>query len=267
MRVGYTICFNSDHHFSSEKFKMISDNFDHFVFVEGAVQPTHCTNWCKTIPAQYIKDGCHSADNTLEMILEAEQNHENISVITQNKLWDGKVEMCNAALKRLRDRHIYNIKLHDMFLWEWDSDEVWTAKQLDAAEMELVEKKGDTGMFLCEYFVGPDIVAVGEWGRGELLPYRRLHRWCGQLYSKHEPPTLEGGNGKEILLSQRFVHNAWMYRKDVIFKSDFYSSHEGALQKWDQLQKCTDFPQPITALIGGYWGTTKTQLHRLTKKS
>ena len=69
-----------------------------------------------------------------------------------------------------------------------------------------------------------------------------------------------GGNGKEVLLTPRFRHYAYRFEKDVLFKSLYYQGYEDVLKKWRALQEETVFPQPISRLIPGYWGSTATEI-------
>jgi hypothetical protein len=111
-------------------------------------------------------------------------------------------------------------------------------------------------------------VAKGCWGEGNdpadpiKNAYRRMWAWDGRLFSKHEPPTLYGGNGTEVLLGQRFQHYAYVYESDVAFKESYYSGHENITAMWRELQKCTEWPQPLSKLISGPWGLTKTVIHK-----
>jgi hypothetical protein len=43
-----------------------------------------------------------------------------------------------------------------------------------------------------------------------------------------------------------------------LFKQKYYQGYENLHEKWKSLQSETVFPQPISRLIGGYWGTTAT---------
>jgi hypothetical protein len=220
---------------------------NYWVIVEGAAGNEGSTRWCKKIPKEYHDNGS-SIDGTVEFFnkLAQSQNDNKGCLITNSDIWKSKDSMVNAAIKYIKD----NIS-NNAFLWQIDCDEQWTSEAMDAAEKEL---KGDTGMFLCNYYVGPGLVVRGGWGEGTARPYRRLWRWKGQAFKSHEPPVLEGGNGREQLLSQRFNHYAYYYEKDVEFKDKYYGGHEGIYKRWKKLQDKTVFPQPLNILMPGRAG-------------
>jgi hypothetical protein len=263
MRVGFTIIFNGLHHLKHNDYiDRIAGMFDLFVFVEGASGNKGSTSWCKPIPDKYHKNW-RSNDGTVEFLQDFCASHQNVvlanNFVSHDGPWESKDLMCNVALRVIKS------KIPDVngsFLWEIDADEQWTPEQLDAAEKELVQHGGDCGMFWCDYFVGPGLVARGVWGEGKNSEYRRLWKWKGQEFQSHEPPLLQGGNGKIALLSPRFQHYAYFYPQDVQFKESFYTGHENIFAMWSALQGCTEWPQPLSKLVSGPWGKTATLIHK-----
>jgi len=245
MRIGLTIIFNGLHHLLHNDYAVkLANILDYWIIVEGAAGNTGSTKWCKKIPDKYHNNG-NSVDGTVDFLKKL----KGVKIIFANGIWKSKDEMVNRAIKE--------IKQNKAFLWQIDIDEQWTAKQIGEAEKNL---NGDTGMFLCDYYVGKNLIAKGEWGEGKKLPYRRLWKWRGQSFASHEPPILKGGNGKEVLLKQRFKHYAYYFPQDVKFKENYYTGHRNIYQRWLDLQKETKFPQSISRLISGSWGKTKTEV-------
>jgi hypothetical protein len=171
--------------------------------------------------------------------------------------WSSKDAMVNAAMEALS-------KLPPVtHLFEIDADEVWTESNLNAATSDLDNASASCGQFLSDYYVGPGLLARGEWGESRIFPYRRLWRYkSGMRFRMHEPPEMDGGNGVTILLPQRFKHYAYYYEQDVKFKNDYYTGHDDIYTKWLSLQKETVWPQPLSRLISGFWGKTNTRIEK-----
>jgi len=254
MRVAFTIIFNGKHHYQSGYDDYIAECFDHWIIAEGAVSGEGGTSWYNKIPDDFHNNG-NSNDGTLEHIKMLSKKHENVHVIEHTGFWKNKEEQVNACIHKLRTF------CTPCYLWEIDADEQWDIKDIEDAEKDLDRENGKTGIVRCVQFVGENLVSKGEWG--DDAPIRRLWKWNGELFKTHAPPTLEGGNGKEVLLSQRFYHYSYYYEKDVLFKNNFYTGHDDIYNKWKSLQKETVFPQPISRLISGYWGTTKSEIVKL----
>lgn len=258
MRIAFTIILNGIHHLKHNDYaEFLLDTFDYWIVVEGGSDSTGDTSWCnKGVPEQYCKDG-GSIDGTREYLLELKRKHKNLLLtLAPGKLWQNKTKMVNVAAGVIN-----NITDH-AFVWEIDADEQWTEPDIIAAEKSMLAQGAKTGTFLCNCFVGKNLLALGEWGEGTGDPIRRLWDWRRNTFFSHEPPILTGGNGKTVLLFQRFDHYSYYFEKDVQFKNDWYTGHENILEYWKQLQKETEFPQPISRLIEGHWGKTKTMIYR-----
>lgn len=255
-RVIFTIILNGKHHLEHNDYaRTLACNCDKWIITEGAVKPNGSTSWCKPISERYQHDG-HSVDGTVEYLIDLSNKYDNIHLVLNKGLWESKDEQVNACIRRITDQ--------SCFLWEVDCDEQWDPANMTKAEKYLTEWKAKTGCFYADYFVGKDLIAKGEWGEGHLLPYRRLWDWKGELFSTHEPPTLAGQNEPFVTMCEvRFRHYAYYYDQDVQFKNDFYSGHEGILEKWRDLQEETIFPQPISRLIVGPWGKTQTTIEKV----
>ncbi len=263
-RVAFTIILNGLHHLKHNDYaEYLAKHLDLWIIVEGASKNQGSTAWCKEINERWHNGG-HSVDGTVDYLRTFP--YHNVKIVYKENIsdnrfgwWNNKDEMVNAAIFVFRGCEQFN----PCYLWEIDCDEQWTVEQMAEAEHMLDGQQAKTGTFLCNYYVGPDLLAKGEWGEGLKLPYRRLWKWEGEYFKSHEPPELEGGNGKTILLPQRFNHYAYYFERDVRFKDAWYGGHEGIYERWKKLQKETVFPQPISRLIMGPWGKTETKIVRV----
>jgi hypothetical protein len=256
MRLGFTIVFNGLHHIEHGNFlPTMASAFDYWVIVEGAAAPNGSTNWCRPIPDEFKGPNGVSVDGTHEF-LEDSGYPNIIPVFPPLGGWRSKDTMVNAALNELRE---FKNPAKDVFLWEVDVDEQWYLKDMETAEQTLFNANGDCGCFHANYFVGPGLVAEGTWGEGKNgNEYRRLWKWDGRPFKSHEPPKLENGNGKEVILPQRFNHFAYFFEEDVKFKEIYYN-YTDLYRNWAILQKQTAFPQPLCALLGdNYLSKTDT---------
>jgi hypothetical protein len=261
MRIAFTIALNAEHHLKHNNYaEKVADWVDLWVIVEGAAKSNGSTKWCKEMLPEYCTKDGHSVDGTLDFLKDLNLKNKNVVIVKQTGMWDSKDEMVNKALETIGDLFNYICSSSYVFLWEIDADEQWELRDMISAETSLYAENGTTGMFYANHYVGKNLLARGEWGEGKIIPYKRLWIWSGERFISHEPPEMDFGETVEILLPQRFNHYAYYFEKDVKFKNDWYSGHEGVLQKWLDLQKETCFPQPISRLISGHWGTTNTQI-------
>ncbi len=254
LRIGYTIILNGLHHLTHHDYaEYLASHLDYWIIIEGANDNQGSTSWCKPMQQTYHNNGA-SIDGTVPFLEDLEKKYNSVICKYANGVWESKDAKINAAIEVVKSL------TQSCFLWEIDCDEQWTIKQMEYAEKELILKRGKTGLFYCDFFVGKDLLAKGDWGEGYACPYRRLWNWAGEYYQAHEPPLLEGGNGKEVLLNPRFRHYAYYFEKDVAFKNEWYGDHEGILDRWKLLQRETQFPQNITKLLSntGKWGKTNT---------
>lgn len=258
MRLGYTIAFNAKHHLEHNDYcHALAEVLDEWVIVEGLALPGGSTGWCNQPPDHLHHDG-HSVDGTVELLENLRTECPNVHVVTRHGAWSSKDAMVNAATDAL-----WWYMDGGTFLWQIDADEQWDSNVMIEAENALVEEGGNTGMFLADHYIGKHLVARGEWGEGRKLPYRRLWRWDGRGYSTHEPPELEGGNGVEKLLPQRFSHYAYYFDQDVQFKEQYYGGCDGLYSRWLRLQnkpEMQEWPQPLSALGVGSWDNTDTSI-------
>lgn len=227
-RTAITIVFNGAHHllnqFSGTNGGDLLSSMDKWIFVEGASSNTFCTSWCNAMPSEYHNNG-RSVDKTLDILNELKSNWKNVEVITKDGFWDGKVNMFNEALKRVTE---------PCWLWEVDVDEYWTTDKMKCAETLLENTNADTGAFMCDYLLSPNITVRGEWGESCGHGYRRLWSYKpGMQFTAHEPPVLNGCN--RILPPKflpKFKHLSYYYEEEVMFKSKWYGKHERVYEGW-----------------------------------
>lgn len=252
MRIAFTIVLNGLRHLTHNNFyKNMIDNFDHWYIVEGVAKPNGSTNWCKELSPKFHNNYL-SNDGTTEFLNN--NIHPKVVLIRpQGGPWDSKDQQVNAAIQSIKEI------TDECFLWQVDVDEQWSSKNLETAEKMLIENNGKTGCFLCDYYVGENQRVIGQWGEGMYEPYRRLWNWKGEMFDKHEPPTLKGKNGPGLLLPQRFQHYAYYFEEDVKFKEAYYQGYEGLYERWKQVQNNRS-TMDIKDLLGNntWWSNTKT---------
>ena len=264
MRVGFTIIYNGKHHLLHNNWtRLLPKMLDYWVIIEGAAHPGGSTSWCNEL------ENNSSTDGTIELIEDLEYTTPGVATVTNRPQgWKSKDEMVNAAILLINNA-FEGSGVKNIFLWQLDIDEQWTPEQMAEAEVELVTKGGDCGCFHANHFVGERLVARGTWGEGNhpddpiKNAYRRLWIWNGQQFKTHEPPTLEGGNGKEVLLSQRFDHYSYYFEKDVLFKQKYYKGNEHLHEKWVRMNANDTVAHHVQELIGGFWGETDTIIEPL----
>jgi len=205
-----------------------------WLITEGAAMNNHCTSWAKRQPGRLSRDG------TSAYLLGLAAKNKSVSVF-QRPLWNGKIEMVNAHSKKLITPGI---------VMEIDADEIWSADQLRIINSTFNAYPNLMGMrFYCRYFVGPDIITVGEncYGNnpGEWM---RAWRTDGMMrFSRHEPPVFNGNRGwimpreETRLLGLVFDHFAYASESQVAYKEQFYG-YKGAVEQWRRLQANTEWP-------------------------
>lgn len=258
-RVAFTIILNGLHHLlHNSQAKFILHNFDLWIVVEGASRPGGSTRWCRSMPSEYHNKGL-SIDGTSDYLENLSKLYNNILHIKPHDLWPSKDTQVNTAIKHLRQ--ITN----KCYLWQIDADEQWDKDGIATAEKELSTAGARTGLFFANYYVGPDIIAKGDWGEKSTgQGYPRLWLWSGEYFDSHEPPKLSG-EGKSMLLSPRFNHYSYYFEQDVKFKENWYTGHENVYNRWKYINSrpSNEFPLPLSLLISGHLGNTPTFLHKV----
>lgn len=195
--------------------------------VEGVADNVRDTSWCAKIQPRLSIDGTTEFLNSL-------RSHPRVRVYQQG-LWDGKVSMCNRALRDITEPCV---------LMQIDADEIWTAFQLDCI-CEVFEESATFGcaQFRCRYFVGPNIITTtdGAYGNKEGEWVRAWRFKPGMMFKKHEPPLLPFQGNVFSRYSMEgmglvFDHYAYAYDHQVQFKEQYYN-YPNAVNQWRRLQK------------------------------
>lgn len=222
-------------HRQLEVFKQINREWTWHV-MEGVADNVKDTSWVAKIPPRLSRDG------TTEWLNQAMVENPRIKVY-RRQLWPGKTAMVNAAISRIQEPCV---------LLQVDSDEFWTAEQIEKMCSLYESGRYDRMRFYCRYFVGPDIVVTttntwsnrpGEWSRSWLFK-------PGMIAEKHEPPVLKGCGRRELnrdetlKLGLFFNHEAYMYADQIEFKERYYK-YRGATDGWRRLQQNKIWPTKL----------------------
>jgi len=219
----------------------------HWHIVEGVADLKHDTGWSLQFGGK-ITDDLHcnglSNDGTTEYLNDlAKQFPENITIYRKPKsaFWDGKREMVNAPLVYIHE---------DCLLWQVDSDELWTTKNINALRDLFMQNPDRTAAFFyCDYFVGSRkyVSSLNTWAT---YPKDWIRVWNfkpGMLWAAHEPPILIDQNGRNIgdlapfsrdetmHSGITFQHVAYVIESQVRFKEIYYG-YKNAVLHWRKLQ-------------------------------
>lgn len=203
-----------------------------WIVVEGVAAPVNCTSHCQSLPPRLSNDGT-------TQFMESLATDPRVAHI-KKELWQGKVEMCNAALATIKE---------PCLLMEMDSDEIWLAHTIDQF-YDMVEKDFvpcTAYQFRCRYFLGPGIVTHGFGAYGNYTEYEWIRAWTflpGMTFNTHEPPVMSVNYKSRLIVDIIFDHYAWFSRKQVEFKCAYYGYANG-VEGWERLQKNTVWPAKL----------------------
>jgi hypothetical protein len=231
-----------------------------WLVVEGPAANVNCTSWCKPQPPGHSNDGTHE-------FLMSLTNHPRV-FYSWRLMWDGgKVEMCNRALATITEPCV---------LLQIDADELWSAEQIEKI-FRLISSPGqiDAANFYCRYFLGPNIVTVGDncYGNNPGEWARAWRLYPGMKFVRHEPPVL---NRPPYMVQSRvgtkimdlvFDHWAYYFEKQVAYKESFYG-YKNAVAQWKRLQVHPG-PWPVKLKTFLPWVDDRAQadlLHKPTHK-
>lgn len=185
-----------------------------------------------------------SQDGTTEYLDDLAATHPNVRVLNR-KIWQGKTVQCNACLEGATAPSV---------ILQVDADEIRTTEQIEQI-MAVFERWPDIMrmQFFCNYFLGPNIVAVGDesygnW-KGEWLRAWRMTD-AAQRFQSHEPPVFAGNAGEMMGRRQTrelglvFDHHAYATKKQLEYKQEVYR-YPGAVASWQKLQRNTIWPTAL----------------------
>lgn len=204
---------------------------------EGVSHPNHCTSGVAEIQHRLSQDG------TTEYLKDLAQSDPRVHHYAR-PMWEGKIKMVNVSMLFCDD--------HPPFLiWEIDSDEVWTAHQIETVfRLFKANPEHDRASFWCRYFVGPDIITTtrNTWGNLASEGWKRVWRYKpGFGFSSHEPPVIHQPIRKEFLHDELerqgcvFDHFGFATEAQARFKEVFYKK-PGLLAGWKKLQANKSWP-------------------------
>ena len=200
--------------------------------VEGVSANIADTGWCSTQSPRLSVDG---TSEYLEFLAGLDTRVHYYS----SKLWRGKTEQLNSAIRHFKE---------DGYLLQVDADELWTAPQIERA-CSLLGKR-NCAFFRCKFYLGPDIITsgYGTWGNRTDTEWLRLWKYrAGQEFITHEPPRLTSMIMDPVPHDETeraglvFEHRAYATESQVLFKEKYYNE-PGLLEGWHQLQQNSQFP-------------------------
>lgn len=203
--------------------------------VEGAARNVNCTGWCKSQIPRLSNDGSHE-------FIESLRHHPRVHVRWQPDWKGGKVAMCNAAIEHISEPCV---------LMQVDVDELWQPWQMERI-VQLFDQGPELNQmrFFCRYFVGLNIVTVGQdcYGNnpGEWLRAWRFVPERQPFFEKHEPPVLSSKRcgvmhgvcmDRDVTNEEGLIFDHWAYvfEKQLAYKQEFYG-YPDALAHWSRLQ-------------------------------
>jgi hypothetical protein len=191
-----------------------------------------------------------SKDGTTAYLDELQEQYPtNISVYRKPKgiFWDGKLEMVNTPLARIRTHAL---------LWQIDADELWTVDQIQTAyKLFLQHSEKTAAYYWCWYFVGEKLLITTRNCYAENPQQEWLRTWRyrpGMQWYSHSPPRLiePTANGQWRDVGQVdpfshaeteayglvFQHYAYVTQEQLQFKECYYG-YAGAISQWKRLQQ------------------------------
>lgn len=220
--------------------------------VEGIARLENDTSWSLsnggTIPKHLVKNGL-SVDGTSEYLDQIKEKHPSKIYLYRKKnglMWGGKIEMIRAAFENAE---------RPCLAWQIDSDELWTANQIESVmEAFIQQPKKTAAWFWCNYYVGPDIKVTTRncYSQNPGVEWLRVWKYRpGDEWQSHEPPLLVRNNwrgrGMNVArinpltheeterMGAVFNHAAYATSEQVEFKENYYG-YRGALAAWRSLQ-------------------------------
>lgn len=229
----------------------------HWHIVEGVADLQHDTGWSLasggSIAEEMHRNGL-SCDGTSEYLDGLARRYPGqVSVYRKQGggFWNGKVEMVNAPLERIRQ---------ECLLWQIDADELWSAEQIEKGRrLFLAYPDRNAAFYYCHFFVGPALVTATPGGYGNRTGIEWLRTWRFRprdRWASHEPPRLcrEVAQGVWRETATRcftheetaaaglvFQHYAYATLPQVRFKERYYG-YRGACEMWRKLNSATRLP-------------------------
>lgn len=230
----------------------------HWHIVEGVAALKHDTAW-SIAQGGRVDNSWHnnglSQDGTSEYLNNlARQHPDKVSLYrkSEGEFWDGKCEMVNAPLEKIKE---------ECLLWQIDVDEFWTADQIVKGRELFIRYPHKTAAYYwCQYFVGSNLFVSSRncYSQNPSQDWLRTWRFQpGMEWIAHEPPTLcktmSDGNKLNLAEINPFLHSrtereglifqhfAYLTREQLLFKEKYYG-YKNALSDWLRLNSREKFP-------------------------
>lgn len=207
-----------------------------WIVVHGAAMNNGSTSWCTPQEPRLSNDGTTEYLNSI--------NDDRVTLI-ENTYWDSKDIMCNMAISQITEPCV---------LMEIDSDEIWSASQLERIiECFAYDPILQAMKFSCRYFVGPNLITQGEHCYGD-MDYEWNRAWKfkpGMRFKSHEPPILDHpityfvDKDETRKMGLVFDHFAYATEAQVAYKEKFYG-YKDLTKCWKAMQTCQDTPFPLS---------------------
>jgi FkbM family methyltransferase len=251
----------------------------HWHIVEGVADLKHDTAWSVGNGGAVTED-LHilgrSRDGTSEYLDElAAKYPERVSIYRKpiGTHWEGKLEMVNAPLARIRS---------ECLLWEIDADELWTAEKIATARnLFLADNSLTAAFYWCKFFVGREIAVSTRncYSQNPGLEWLRTWRFYPSCrWAAHEPPRLavlqpdggwaDQGTIKPLRHAETeaaglvFHHYAYATQAQLSFKEVYYG-YQNAVEGWKRLQSNENFPCPLKDYFP--WVHDETQVDKMDR--
>src|SRR5882672_1882183 len=200
------------------EFRKLKSDWEWLV-AEGVAAPVLDTSWVSKMAPRLSQDG------TTEYLDSVRAFDSRVHVFRRSE-WPGKAAMFNRILETIYEPTI---------LLQVDSDECWTAEQIEAlVAMFQRDRSKNSAYFYCRYFVGRDLVIATRNGFGNHTEYEWLRAWRfvpGMRFERHEPPVIDGLTLNPFTHAETesegivFDHFAYATEAQVRFKQEYYGSH------------------------------------------
>ncbi|HEY1784484.1 MAG TPA: hypothetical protein VGG30_03010 [Pirellulales bacterium] len=193
----------------------------------------------------HLHHGGRSVDGTSQYLDEIAGEEPRVRLFRKplGDLWDGKREMVRAATADLQG---------ETLLWQLDSDELWTARQIaDGYAMFEARPHKTAAYYWCHCFVGPALLVNGRFAYGNNGHDQWLRTWRarpGDVWQSHEPPQLtrDGvplsddafGHVETESRGLVFEHYPFATEEQMAFKQAYFG-YRGAVRQWRRLQQAT----------------------------
>lgn len=214
----------------------------------GVAMPNDDTSWVRRMVPRLSEDG------TTEY-LDSIAAHPNV-LLQHNPQWHSKLAQVNFHLGRIKSPCV---------VLQVDSDEIWTADQIERIVGLFRQPKWAALAFKCRFFVGPNLAVRLDCGDHNF--WMRAWKFVpGCRFRSHEPPLMGGIHGPVMeppeteQIGLVFDHYSYANLQQVKLKQKYYG-YEGAVDNWYELQRVKEFPVRVRDFLP--WANAKSMAEPL----